>query len=291
MVVDKPAGLTSHDVVARLRRILRHPQGRPRRHARPDGHRRAGAAASGAARSCSATSPWTPRPTPRRSGSARPPRPTTPRARSSPRRRPVGRVTDAAVGRRDGRADRRHPAGAQRGQRDQGRRAAGLRAGAGGGAGRAARPAGHGLGVHAAGPARRRTSTSRSSARRAPTSAPWPATSAPRSASAGTSPRCAAPASVRSACEQARTLDELAAAPALSLTLDAAVAVAFARRDVDAAAAADLAHGRPLPAAGIGGTYGVFAPDGRVLGAGHRARRRARPVVVLAPGRLSSGAG
>ena len=42
VVVDKPAGLTSHDVVARLRRILRHPQGRPRGHPRPDGHRRAG---------------------------------------------------------------------------------------------------------------------------------------------------------------------------------------------------------------------------------------------------------
>ena len=43
------------------------------------------------------------------------------------------------------------------------------------------------------------------------------------------------------------------------------MAVAFARRDVDADAAADLSHGRPLPAAGLPGTYGVFAPDGRVL--------------------------
>ena len=71
--------------------------------------------------------------------------------------------------------------------------------------------------------------------------------------------------------------------PALSLPLDEAVAVAFPRRDVDAALAADLSHGRPLPAAGLAGTYGVFAPDGRVLalvaerdGAGP-ARRRARP--------------
>ena len=62
------------------------------------------------------------------------------------------------------------------------------------------------------------------------------------------------------------------------------MAVAFPRRDVDAAAAADLSHGRPLPAAGLPGTYGVFAPDGRVARAGGRARRR-RPaaVVVLAP--------
>ena len=43
VIVDKPAGLTSHDVVGRLRRLAAHPQGRPRRHARPDGHRRPGA--------------------------------------------------------------------------------------------------------------------------------------------------------------------------------------------------------------------------------------------------------
>ena len=43
VVVDKPAGWTSHDVVARVRRLCRHPQGRPRRHARPDGDRGAGA--------------------------------------------------------------------------------------------------------------------------------------------------------------------------------------------------------------------------------------------------------
>ena len=83
--------------------------------------------------------------------------------------------------------------------------------------------------------------------------------------------------------QQARTLDELAAAPALSLTLDAAVAVAFVRRDVDPALAADLAHGRPLPAVGIGGTYGVFAPDGRALGLVTERDGAARPVVVLAP--------
>ena len=43
VVVDKPAGLTSHDVVAPGPPPRRHPQGRPRRHARPDGDRRAGA--------------------------------------------------------------------------------------------------------------------------------------------------------------------------------------------------------------------------------------------------------
>jgi tRNA pseudouridine55 synthase len=88
--------------------------------------------------------------------------------------------------------------------------------------------------------------------------------------------------------EHARSLDALEGAPALSLTLTEAVAVAFPRRDVDAVLAADLGHGRPLPAAGLPGTYGVFAPDGRVLGLVAERGGAARPVVVLAP---ADGAG
>jgi tRNA pseudouridine55 synthase len=87
--------------------------------------------------------------------------------------------------------------------------------------------------------------------------------------------------------DRARTLEQLESDPALSLPLDDAVDVAFPRRDVDAELAADLSHGRPLPTVGIAGTYGVFAPDGRVLALvserGDGADRRARPVVVLAP--------
>jgi tRNA pseudouridine55 synthase len=87
--------------------------------------------------------------------------------------------------------------------------------------------------------------------------------------------------------DHARTLEQLESDPALSLPLDDAVDVAFPRRDVDADLAADLSHGRPLPTVGIAGTYGVFAPDGRVLALvserGDGEDRRARPVVVLAP--------
>jgi tRNA pseudouridine55 synthase len=87
--------------------------------------------------------------------------------------------------------------------------------------------------------------------------------------------------------DHARTLEQLESDPALSLPLDDAVDVAFPRRDVDAELAADLSHGRPLPTVGIAGTYGVFAPDGRVLALvserGDGVDRRARPVVVLAP--------
>jgi tRNA pseudouridine55 synthase len=83
--------------------------------------------------------------------------------------------------------------------------------------------------------------------------------------------------------EHARTLEELEADPGLSLPLDDAVGAAFPRRDVDAALAEDLSHGRPLPAAGLDGTYGVFAPDGRVLALVSERGEVARPVVVLAP--------
>lgn len=81
----------------------------------------------------------------------------------------------------------------------------------------------------------------------------------------------------------ARTLEDLEAAPGLSLGLDEAVAVAFPRRDLDAAQAVDISHGRPLPGAGVPGTYGVFAPDGRVLALVGERDGAARPVVVLAP--------
>jgi tRNA pseudouridine55 synthase len=83
--------------------------------------------------------------------------------------------------------------------------------------------------------------------------------------------------------ERARTLEQLAAAPGLSLSLDEAVAAAFPRRDVASALATDLAHGRPIPAAGVAGTYGVFAPDGRVLALVRERDELARAAVVLAP--------
>jgi tRNA pseudouridine55 synthase len=83
--------------------------------------------------------------------------------------------------------------------------------------------------------------------------------------------------------EHARTLEELEADPTLSLSLDGAVAVAFARRDVDGALAEDLTHGRPLPPVGLPGTYGVFGPDGTAIALVAERDRLARPVVVLTP--------
>jgi tRNA pseudouridine55 synthase len=85
------------------------------------------------------------------------------------------------------------------------------------------------------------------------------------------------------ALEHARTLDVLEADPGAVVPLDAAVGLAFPRRDLDAAQATDISHGRPLSAAGMSGTYGVFAPDGRALALVTERDHRARPLVVLAP--------
>jgi tRNA pseudouridine55 synthase len=85
----------------------------------------------------------------------------------------------------------------------------------------------------------------------------------------------------------ARTLDQLTDNAELSLDLDAAVSLAFPRRDVDAREATALAHGQRLSPGGLPGTYGIFDPGGHVVAlarddgdgrAGH-----AVALVVLAP--------
>lgn len=62
----------------------------------------------------------------------------------------------------------------------------------------------------------------------------------------------------------AHTLDELAERFVLLPIADAARA-AFPGRDVDADAATVVSHGGPLPAAGTPGPVAVFGPDGRFL--------------------------
>lgn len=82
---------------------------------------------------------------------------------------------------------------------------------------------------------------------------------------------------------KARTLDQLEEQPELSLDLDAAVAAAFPRRDLDAATAKAVRHGQRIPAAGLAGTYGLFGPDGRVLALATDEQGVSRAVVVLLP--------
>jgi tRNA pseudouridine55 synthase len=85
---------------------------------------------------------------------------------------------------------------------------------------------------------------------------------------------------------QARTLDELAESPRLSYTLDEACLLAFPRRDLTAEEAESASHGRALQPAGIDGIYAATAPDGRVIALLRDEKSRTKSVVVLRPATL-----
>jgi tRNA pseudouridine55 synthase len=84
--------------------------------------------------------------------------------------------------------------------------------------------------------------------------------------------------------EQARTLDELAALDdPVTLPLAAAVRTALPAREIDDAQARSLSFGRSVEAVGITGTYGAFAPDGTVVALLDEHDDMARPVLVFTP--------
>jgi tRNA pseudouridine55 synthase len=84
--------------------------------------------------------------------------------------------------------------------------------------------------------------------------------------------------------EQARTPDELAALPdPVTLPLVDAVRVAFPVRQVDEDETRELSFGRTLDAHGIDGVYGAIGPDGSALALLRESDGRARPVLVFAP--------
>lgn len=80
----------------------------------------------------------------------------------------------------------------------------------------------------------------------------------------------------------AKTLEQLAEEPAVQLDLSTAVSAAFPRRDIDLTLAAALSHGRRIPAAGIEGSYGIFDADGRVIALAVDEGASVKPLVVLA---------
>jgi len=84
----------------------------------------------------------------------------------------------------------------------------------------------------------------------------------------------------------ARTLDDLAEQAALSYTLDEACLAAFPRRDITDAQAVDAAHGRPLPAAGIAGIHAATGAHGRVIALLEDRGPRTTSVVVIRPATL-----
>ena len=86
--------------------------------------------------------------------------------------------------------------------------------------------------------------------------------------------------------DHARTLERLAAQPSLSYSLDEACLLGFGRRDITAEQAVDAGHGRPLPAAGIEGIYAATDPDGRVMALLADKGALTRSVVVIRPATL-----
>ncbi|MDZ4265079.1 MAG: tRNA pseudouridine(55) synthase TruB [Mycobacterium sp.] len=86
--------------------------------------------------------------------------------------------------------------------------------------------------------------------------------------------------------DQARTLEELAEVPRLSYCIDEACLRTFPRRDLTEAEADDARHGRALPPAGLDGVYAATAPDGRVIALLEDAGSRTKSVVVVRPATL-----
>ncbi len=83
---------------------------------------------------------------------------------------------------------------------------------------------------------------------------------------------------------EAATLEALAQRDdPVTLPLADAVRRVVGRRDVDADEARRLSHGGPLSAVGLAGPYAVFAPDGRVVAIVAERDGMARPELVLAP--------
>ncbi len=86
--------------------------------------------------------------------------------------------------------------------------------------------------------------------------------------------------------ETARSLDDLAESPVLSYTIDEACLRAFPRRDLTDAEAVDVSHGRPLAPAGLDGVYAATAADGAVMALLEDSGSRTKSVVVIRPATL-----
>lgn len=85
---------------------------------------------------------------------------------------------------------------------------------------------------------------------------------------------------------EARTLDDLAEHARLSYSLDEACLIGFPRRDLTDAETEDTRHGRALKPAGINGVYAATAPDGQVIALLEDGPKRTKNVVVLRPATL-----
>jgi tRNA pseudouridine55 synthase len=86
--------------------------------------------------------------------------------------------------------------------------------------------------------------------------------------------------------DQARSLDDLAERPGLSLTLDDACLLLFPHRELTDEEADAVANGRALGSAGIDGVYAAHTADGRVFGVLRDDGPKTKSVVVIRPATL-----
>ncbi|MGW2660819.1 tRNA pseudouridine(55) synthase TruB [Nocardia tengchongensis] len=91
--------------------------------------------------------------------------------------------------------------------------------------------------------------------------------------------------------DHARTLDQVEAAaeagdPVLNLDIDAAVRTAFAVRDITDTQANDLRNGRWLEPVGLPGVYAAIDPSGHAIALLQESGKRASSVMVVRPANL-----
>jgi tRNA pseudouridine55 synthase len=85
---------------------------------------------------------------------------------------------------------------------------------------------------------------------------------------------------------QAHTLDDLAGQPRVNLTLDEACLTLFPARQLSAEEAEAAGHGRALTPAGVDGVYAAHSADGRVIALLRDDGPRTKSVVVIRPATL-----
>jgi tRNA pseudouridine55 synthase len=90
----------------------------------------------------------------------------------------------------------------------------------------------------------------------------------------------------RFALDHACSLDDLAEQPRLSWTLDEACLLIFPRRALSAEEAEATSNGRSLSPAGIAGVYAATNPDGQVIALLRDEGSRTKSVVVIRPATL-----
>ncbi|WP_156690241.1 tRNA pseudouridine(55) synthase TruB [Mycobacterium sp. Marseille-P9652] len=86
--------------------------------------------------------------------------------------------------------------------------------------------------------------------------------------------------------DRARSLEDLADDPRLTYSLDEACLAVFPRRDLSAGEAESARHGRALTPAGVDGIYAACDPDGRVIALLRDEGPKTKSVVVLRPATL-----